>query len=112
MKTLSHNLMHLGMKNIHQVCLNCRSIKQSSLQGPKQKRSLNLYACSCSISRSNLSIAISEYEQGFEAPVAVPFICKRWFLSNKEQLLNEQICNPSNTLSVDGLFESLGSVLI
>ena len=42
-------------------------------------------------------MAISEYEQEFKAPVAVSFVCKKWF----------QMYNPSNTHSVDDLFESL-----
>ena len=36
----------------------------------------------CSINRSNLVLAISEYEKEFGAPAAVPFVCKRCFLSN------------------------------
>ena len=73
----------------------------------KKKSSLKLSACSCSISRSYLLIAISEYEQEFGASVTVPFVYNRWFLSNKELILYKQICRPSNTHSVDGLFESL-----
>ena len=42
-------------------------------------------------------MAISEYEQEFKAPVAVSFVCKKWF----------QMYNPSNIHSVDDLFESL-----
>ena len=48
----------------------------------KEKNSLKLSACPCSINRSNLLIAISKYEQEFGAPVAVQFVCKRWFSSN------------------------------
>ena len=47
--------------------------KQSSLYRPKKKRSLKSLACSCSVNRSNLLIAISEHEQEFGAPVAVQF---------------------------------------
>ena len=75
--------------------------KQSSL---KKKNSLKLSVCSFSINRFNLLIAISEYEQEFGAPVAVLFVCKRWFLSNKELLLHKQICSLSNTYSVDDFF--------
>ena len=75
--------------------------KQSSL---KKKNSLKLSVCSFSINRFNLLIAISEYEQEFGAPVAVLFVRKRWFLSNKELLLHKQICSLSNTYSVDDFF--------
>ena len=57
----------------------------------KEKSYLRLFAC-CSINWSTDIIriinlitlmAISEYKQEFEAPVAISLMCKRWFLSKR-----------------------------
>ena len=106
----SHNLLiNLGIKkkkkkkkkSVSLSLLPFHKTKQSPL---KKKNSLKLSVCSFTINRFNLLIAISEYEQEFGAPVAVLFVCKRWFLSNKELLLHKQICSLSNTHSVDYFF--------
>ena len=109
-RNLNHNLIHLGMKKNSQVCLYCHSnfkqpfllgryrndcfvlwnvfhkTKQLSLWCPKKKCSSKLFAFSCHYllfpvyHKSNLMIAISEYEPKCGTPSAVLFVCKRWVL--------------------------------
>ena len=83
---LSHNLIHLIMEKY--------SSSLSLLPFHKTKQP-SLLGCSCSINWSNLLIAISEYEQEFGAHATVPFVCRRWFLSNLELLLYIQMCSPT-----------------
>ena len=102
---LSLKLIHLRMKKFHKACLYYRSTKQYNHSCCFQRK--KLLACSCSVNRSNLLIAISEYEKELRAPIVVLFVCKRWLLSNTELLLYKRNWSHSNTHSVDGLFESL-----
>ena len=94
---LSHNLIHLIMKKYSSSLslLPFHKTKEPSLSCSKKKSSLKLLACSCSINWSNLLIAISEYEKEFGAHATVPFVCRRWFLSNLELLLYIQMCSPT-----------------